>query len=99
MSPLQLAEVVLLTVAALLPIMIPFSTVPIFLSLTNGMPPKARNRQALKACHYAFAVLVTFLWLGGFIIDFFGISVPGIRVAGGLIIGFVGFRMLFPPPV
>lgn len=99
MSPLSFAEAVLLTVAALLPIMNPFSTVPIFLSLTNGMTPGTRGRQALKACLYAFAILVTFLLLGGFIVDFFGISVPGIRVAGGLIIGFVGFRMLFPPPV
>lgn len=26
----------------------------------------------------------------------FGISIPGIRIAGGLVIGFLGFRMLFP---
>jgi multiple antibiotic resistance protein len=39
-----------------------------------------------------------FLLLGSVIIDFFGISVPGIRVAGGLIISTIGFRMLFPAP-
>lgn len=50
------------------------------------------------ACVYAFALLVGFLFLGGAIIDFFKISVPGIRVAGGLIISIIGFRMLFPAP-
>jgi multiple antibiotic resistance protein len=39
-----------------------------------------------------------FLLLGSVIVDFFGISVPGIRVAGGLIISTIGFRMLFPTP-
>jgi multiple antibiotic resistance protein len=42
------------------------------------------------------AILVTFLLLGHFVMLAFGISVPGIRIAGGLVIGFLGFRMLFP---
>ncbi len=41
---------------------------------------------------------MVFLLLGSTIIDFFGISIPGIRVAGGLIISTIGFRMLYPPP-
>lgn len=51
---------------------------------------------ALAACLYAFVLLISFLFLGTAIIDFFGISVPGIRIAGGLIISVIGFRMLFP---
>jgi len=50
------------------------------------------------ACVYSFGILATFLVLGKAIVDFFNISVPGIRVAGGLIISTVGFRMLFPAP-
>jgi multiple antibiotic resistance protein len=88
----------MLTIGALLPIMNPFSTAPLFVSLTAGFDDKWRNRQALLACVYAFAILVTFLLVGAWIIDFFGISVPGLRVAGGLIIGVIGFRMLFPSP-
>ena len=76
----------------------PFSTVPLFLSLTAGMSERRRNRELLKACLYSLALLVGFLFLGAAIIDFFGISVPGIRVAGGLIISAIGFRMLFPAP-
>jgi multiple antibiotic resistance protein len=73
----------------------PFSTAPLFLSLTARFEPKRRDRDALMACVYAFAILVIFLLLGTAIIDFFGISVPGIRIAGGLIISALGFRMLF----
>ena len=74
----------------------PFSTAPVFLSLTAQFDERKRNRQALLACIYAFGLLICFLFLGAFIIDFFGISVPGIRAAGGVIISVIGLRMLFP---
>ena len=76
----------------------PVSTAPLFVSLTAGASAKVRNRQALLACMYAFAILVAFLLLGTAIIEFFGISLAGIRVAGGLIITLIGLRMLFPGP-
>jgi multiple antibiotic resistance protein len=41
-------------------------------------------------------ILVVFLLLGSAIIDFFRISIPGLRTAGGLIMSAIGFRMLFP---
>jgi len=88
----------LLTVGALLPIMNPFSTAPLFVSLTANFEPRRRKAQALMACVYAFAILVVFLLAGAAIVDFFGISIPGIRAAGGLIIMAIGFRMLFPVP-
>ena len=93
-----LNEAIVLTVGTLFPIMNPFSTAPLFVSLTAGFEEKRRNRDALMACLYAFGILALFLLLGTAIIDFFGISVPGIRIAGGLIISALGFRMLFPVP-
>lgn len=89
-------ETIALTIAALLPIMNPFSTAPLFVSLTANFQPKRQRQQAFLACIYAFGILAVFLVLGSAIVDFFSISVPGIRVAGGLIISSVGFRMLFP---
>jgi multiple antibiotic resistance protein len=89
-------EAIALTIGSLLPIMNPFSTAPLFVSLTVGTSAAVQKRQALLACIYAFAILATFLLIGAAIIDFFGISVPGLRVAGGLIISVIGFRMLFP---
>jgi multiple antibiotic resistance protein len=74
----------------------PFSTAPLFVSLTANFEPRRRHSQAIKACVYAFAILVVFLLAGAAIVNFFGISIPGIRAAGGLIILAIGFRMLFP---
>jgi multiple antibiotic resistance protein len=76
----------------------PFSTAPLFIALTAGMDRKKRNRQALLACIYAFGILITFLLLGSAIIDFFRISIPGLRTAGGLIMSAIGFKMLFSTP-
>jgi multiple antibiotic resistance protein len=91
-------ETILLAVGTLLPIMNPFSTAPLFVSLTANFDEQRRNRQALLGCVYAFLIIATFLLVGSWIIDFFGISIPGIRAAGGLVISTIGFRMLFPAP-
>lgn len=98
MQPGHFVEIVSLSLFGLLPIVNPFSVAPLFLTLTADMDEHTRRQQALQACVYGFLILLTFLLLGSFIIEFFGISVSGIRVAGGLIIAFIGFRMLFPDP-
>jgi multiple antibiotic resistance protein len=92
-------EALVLTIGGLFPIMNPFSTAPLYVSLTAGFDAKKRKQQAVRACIYAFAILATFLVLGSAIVEFFGISIAGIRAAGGLIILSVGFGMLFPRPV
>lgn len=79
----------------LLPIMNPLSTIPLFLALTRRMEPERQRRQAARASIYAFAILAAFLLVGNGIIALFGISMPGIRVAGGLTILVLAFRMLF----
>jgi multiple antibiotic resistance protein len=89
-------EVVIITFFALLPISNPFSTVPLYLSLTRGSDPGWARAQATRACIFMAAILLTFLWSGAVIIEFFGISIPAIRVAGGMIIMRVGFSMLSP---
>lgn len=50
------------------------------------------------AALYLFATLCVSFFIGSSILDLFGISIPGLRLAGGLIIAFIGFRMLFPSP-
>jgi multiple antibiotic resistance protein len=90
------SSTVLITVSTLLPIVNPFSTAALFMSLSTGLSQKEKNRQAYKACVYMSFILTFFLIAGAVIMNFFGISVAGIRIAGGLIIMVVGFRMLFP---
>ena len=87
-------EIILVTFFALLPISNPFSTIPLYLSLTAGHSARWSRKQAFKAAMYMAGILLVFLWAGALIIEFFGISIPAIRVAGGVIIMQVGFRML-----
>ncbi len=82
-------------VAGLLPIMNPVSTMPLFLSLTERSPDSHRRQQARKCCLYAFGILATFLIAGHGVIALFGISLAGIRVAGGLILVVASARMLY----
>lgn len=84
-----------IVVLGLLPIMNPLATIPLFMSLTNRMSPANKQRQVKRACSYAFCILVAFLLLGNGIIKLFGISMPGIRVAGGIIILILALRMIF----
>ncbi|MEO1023486.1 MAG: MarC family NAAT transporter [Bacteroidota bacterium] len=74
----------------------PLAAMPVFLSLTEKNTPAERNRTAKKSATYMFLVLGTFLLAGTYILSFFGISLPAIGVAGGLIIMRSGFSMLNP---
>jgi len=74
----------------------PLTAMPIFLSLTEDNTEKETARTARKASIYMFCVLITFLLIGTYILSFFGISLPGIRIAGGIIIMRAGFSMMNP---
>ncbi len=91
----QLLSYVLLVIAALVPIANPFSTAPLFVGMTADLSKPQRNRIALLSTMYMFIVLVVFLILGAVILKFFGISLSALRIAGGLIVAFLGFKMLF----
>lgn len=88
--------IILGTCIALLPIANPFSTAAVFLGLTRGDTPEHRNRQAFMGCVYMFCILVSFLIAGTLVMQFFGISIPGLRIAGGLMIARVAMGMLSP---
>ena len=94
----EILSYVLSTFGALIPIVNPFSTAPLLVSLTTSYTKAERLDVVRRACIYMFCILVAFLVAGGLIMQFFGISVPGLRIAGGLVIAFVGFRMLFSVP-
>ncbi len=74
----------------------PLAAMPLFLSLTDRFSDAERDQTALWASFYMFGVLIVFLLIGTFILSFFGISLPGIRIAGGLIIMRAAYSMLNP---
>jgi multiple antibiotic resistance protein len=74
----------------------PTAVMPIFLSLTHDYAESERKSTALWTSIYMFLILVVFLFAGTAILSFFGISLSGIRIAGGLIIMRAAFSMLNP---
>ncbi|WP_323939837.1 MarC family NAAT transporter [Aeromonas caviae] len=91
-------QVVLLALLALLPMVNPPTTATLLLGLSKGMSREHIRRQINMAALYLFATLCVSFFIGSSILYLFGISIPGLRLAGGLIIAFIGFRMLFPSP-
>ena len=89
---------ILATVIALLPLINPFAAAPTFLAITEGDTPARRNQQLRMACIYMVAILISFLIGGTFIMGFFGISIPGLRIAGGLLVAGIGSGMLVAGP-
>ncbi len=69
---------------------------PVFLSLTERNTDAERISVAKKSSFYMFLVLIIFLLAGTYIMSFFGISLSGIRIAGGLIILRAAYAMLNP---
>ncbi|CAI3922098.1 MarC family (MarC) (PUBMED:17954692 [Commensalibacter communis] len=93
---LELFEIIGIGLVTLLPLANPLTAVALFLSLTEDMNQKNRNQQALMAGVYVFIIMIVTWYAGQIVMNTFGISVPGLRIAGGLIVCFIGFQMLFP---
>ena len=90
-------ELILGTFVALLPLINPLAIAPTFLAITEGDTHERRLQQLRAGCVFMVAILVSFLVGGTFIMGFFGISIPGLRIAGGLLVAGIGSRMLLGP--
>jgi multiple antibiotic resistance protein len=73
----------------------PLSKIPLFVSLTEDMSQREQAATARRACLYGFALLVFTLFFGVLILEMFGISYGALRIAGGLTVALLGYRMLF----
>ena len=72
----------------------PLGTMPVFLTMTNGMNDHERKAIVRRATIVSFITLMVFAFSGQFLFKFFGISSNGFRIAGGFIIFKIGFDML-----
>jgi len=93
----QIIEGVLLVVAALFPIVNPLGGAPIFLSMTSGYTPEERASLAWRVTVNSFVLLVASVATGTYVLEFFGLSVPVVQVAGGLVVSAIGWRLLDDP--
>ncbi|MDR6301313.1 MarC family protein [Mesonia maritima] len=80
--------------AALFSVINPLGTVPVFVGLTKEDPAAERSRTSLLAAINTFVILSIAFFTGKYILNFFGISIESLRIAGGLIIVSSGFALL-----
>ena len=73
----------------------PAGLAPVFLGLTLGMSRSQKREVALRASLIAFAILGLFAFGGRFVMDALGISIPAFRIAGGLLLFYIAFDMIF----
>ena len=81
-------------VAGLLPILNPPGAAPVFLSLTQGASPGVRAMLAKRVALNVALMLIAAMFVGSFVLEFFGISLPVVRVAGGLLVCSTGWQLL-----
>jgi multiple antibiotic resistance protein len=93
-SPTGLLGTALVTAAALIPITNPPGNAPIFLSLTAGMEEGARVAMARRVATNCLVLLVVATLIGTHILGFFDISLPVVRVGGGLLVAATAWRLL-----
>jgi multiple antibiotic resistance protein len=90
----DLANVFLLVYAGLFPIINPIGTAPIFLGLTAHCTDAERKALARGVAINSILLLAGSLFVGSYILEFFGITLPIVRVAGGIVVIAFGWKLL-----
>src|SRR5436190_21742997 len=100
MMPGTLSDLVkntFLVVGALFPIVNPIGNTPIFLSLTRGLSGKKRTALARMIALNGLILILVSIFIGTYILTFFGISLPVVQVGGGLVVISTGWALLRRP--
>jgi multiple antibiotic resistance protein len=88
------ARSLVLTLAALLPVINPPGTAPIFLSLTPGASQAERTALSRRVAWYCLLLLVAATLIGSYVLAFFGLSISAVKMAGGLLVGASGWKLI-----
>jgi len=87
----------LLAFPALFSIVNPLGGAFIFLGATEHFSPKVRKELAKWIAIYSFAIVTASMYVGAYVLEFFGVSIPVLRAAGGIVIAAAAWRMLNAP--
>ena len=87
----------LLAFGALFSIVNPLSGTFIFFGATRELEPRVRAQVSRWVAIYAFSIVAASLYIGAYVLSFFGISIPVLRVAGGIVVAMSGWQMLNAP--
>jgi len=90
----QLLRAILLVIGAILPIVNPVGSAPMFLAMTHGADSTTRSKLAGIVAVNSFILLLASLIFGNFVLRLFGLSVPVVQLAGGLVLCGLGWRLL-----
>ena len=85
---------VLLVFATLLPIVNPLGLAPIFAEMTMDYDHAIRRTVALRVAVNGIVLLMASIFVGSYILQFFGISLAAVQIGGGLIVTVAGWRIL-----
>lgn len=75
-------------------IMNPIVNIPIFVKLTEGQTEKKKKEVAKTSTIVAFLIVVSFILIGQYIFQVFGLTIPAFKIFGGVLIFYIGFDML-----
>ncbi len=90
---LSFSDYVQITIG-LLTIFSPFSALPIFVSLTSNTTLLEKHQTARTASLAAFVSALVSVWIGQYVLNFFGISIPAFKIAGGILLLLMSINML-----
>jgi len=87
-------EILLSTFSALFSVVNPFGAMPVFLTLTQEDTPQRRSQMAMRASMYSVLILAVFFFAGQYVLNFFGLRIHDLRIAGGIMLLKAGFDLL-----
>jgi multiple antibiotic resistance protein len=82
---------------ALFPVINPPGSALVFLSMTRRLNHQHRAELATRVGTFSFLIIIASLLVGAYVLAFFGISVPVLRVAGGLVVAAAGWKLMNAP--
>ena len=94
-----LVQAIPFSFAALFPVLNPFGTAIIFLTLTMGASQKKRKELAFTIAINTIILLTIVLLTGSWVLRFFGITIPIVEVGGGIVLAHIGWSLLNTPAV
>ncbi|WP_243900333.1 MULTISPECIES: MarC family protein [Hymenobacter] len=89
-------NILIATFTTLFSVVNPFGAMPVFLTLTENDTAPERSRTALRACIYMVCIMSVSFFAGQYVLNFFGINIYHLRIAGGILLMRSAFDLLTP---